>query len=327
MSDPAHGPRARWNRVRIAALAVLTAAVGPALAQDPPHWSSNSLQIDCTSQCHVTHHATGGALTDAADNVNLCQSCHVDSGLAGDLPIATGDKADPGNSGTSHAFDVPAVNAALDTQRPANTDMDLRVMDGNVVCSTCHNQHKAEASFGADARIGNPKTLTSNGSTADIVPGGDFNGAEGVWYLIEITQAGNEGNALFGYSKDRGLSWFPTDCTPGGVITGCRQADGTNPVTLDSGVQLTFPTGSYVLAERWEFSASYPFLRANIDSGDNLTGDVYCRDCHDTWVMDTADVRVYNSGAIKSHPVGVQLPGANPLYRSVDSNTQTVDGP
>jgi len=280
--------------------ALLAATIGLALAlacpargQDPPHWTSTTIDIDCTSTCHVDHHDLGGRLTAAASNVNLCQSCHTASGLAGDLPIDSADLAVPGTGGTSHAFDVAAVNAGLDTQAPLDTKMLKRVMDGNVVCSTCHNQHRAESTNGGRSRVSPARRTTGLSSTGSVTSGGVFGGAAGVWYLVEITQAGSETTARFRYSKDNGLSWFPE-----------QQADVDVP--LDSGVTVTFTAGSFTVGERWEFSGSWFFLRVPLDDGDNASGDKYCRDCHRSWEMDHIEVETWD-GSVRSHPVGVAL--------------------
>ena len=111
--------------------------------------------------------------------------------------------------------------------------------------------------------------------------------------MLHITQAGDQSTAEFRYSKDNGASWFPT------------RAAGID-VLLDSGVTASFGAGSYVVGERWELSAGWPFLRAALDTGDNGVGSEYCRDCHRTWVMDHNDVELYDGG-YKSHPVGVGL--------------------
>jgi hypothetical protein len=337
----------------IAALGLLGA--GPLLAQDPPHWSSTTLTIDCTTQCHTLHQALGTGLTSAASNVNLCQSCHNPAGLADGRPISNLDKAVPDTSGTSHAFDVGTVHAQFQTQDPLAQAMLLRVMGGQLVCSTCHNQHKSEQPFGGASRVSPAELVTALGSTGLVTSGGVFTGPEGVWYLVEISKAGNQANAEFRYSKDNGLSWFPAQSVGVGVL-------------LDSGVTVSFGAGSYVLGERWEFSGAWPFLRVTLDAGSNAAGSAYCRDCHRTWVMDHNDVELYD-GNYKSHPVGVGLdangqgydrttpldgngadqgaPGAdaNPTndlrldgsgnvqclschsVHYADSNTQTVDGP
>jgi predicted CXXCH cytochrome family protein len=267
-----------------------------AFAQAPPHWESTSIVIDCTSQCHLPHQAQGGQLAQAAGNVALCQSCHNSSGLAADLPINSSDRAIPGTHGTSHAFDVAAIHAAYETQLPLDTEMQLRVMGGNVVCSTCHNQHSTTPAFGGTPRVGRSKQITALGSTGSVSSGGTFSGPEGVWYLIEVSQAGTQATARFQYSKDNGISFFP------------EQIAGTD-VPLDNGVTISFGAGDYVVGERWEFAASYPFLRAAIDFEDNATGDRFCRDCHRSWMMEHSEVENWDGG-FKSHPVG-QVLGAN----------------
>jgi cytochrome c553 len=301
----------RW--LAVMTVPALTLA-GTAWAVDPPHWANTSMDIDCTSQCHVLHHSEGGGLTQAASNVNLCQSCHRPLGLADDLQINDADKAVPGMGGTSHAFDVAAVNSGLGAQLPTDPEMSTRVMDSNVVCSTCHDQHDTGAVFGGDSRIGAARQVTSLGSTGTVVPGGAYTDNPGVWYLVEIAVAGDENNASFRYSKDNGLSWFPADCCPriegscGAIDTAnCTPATGSTPVSLDSNVEITFAAGNYSVVagfgDRWEFSAAWPFLRSTLGAG----GSALCAQCHQAWVMDHNAVELWNGGSVKSHPVGIGL--------------------
>ncbi len=267
---------------------ILLAGAGTALAVDPPHWYFG---MDCAS-CHTGHNAAGGNLTVSAGNVNLCQSCHNPSGLASALPINSSDRGVPGQAGTSHKFDMPADAAHQGAQMPTNPEMALRVMGGNVVCSTCHDQHTALASNRGRVRVSTPERLTSLGSTGQVSVGGSYTGAGGSSYLIEITIA----DTRFRWSKDAGGTWM-------------GEANLGTDVPLDNGLTLTFSGGTFALGERWRFTASYPFLRAPMDQGDNTTGDRFCRDCHSLWTMDHNDVEVYD-GNWKSHPVGVAL-GAN----------------
>ena len=134
--------------VLVAALAISTHVT----ASDPPHWIGAVETIDCTSNCHVPHHALGGGLNPETGNTNLCQSCHASNSL----PIDSADKAIPGVSGTSHGFDVSPTSPTFGADTPANQEMALRLMEGNVVCSTCHNQHAAEA-----ANRGRPRVATA----------------------------------------------------------------------------------------------------------------------------------------------------------------------
>lgn len=105
---------------------------------DPPHWGNG---IHCGS-CHVAHQSQGVQLTNEAGNANLCMSCHNPAGLASGKPFSDADRAVPGVSGTSHAWDVPASNSTYGADLPDNPEMQLRIYNGQIVCSTCHNQHK-----------------------------------------------------------------------------------------------------------------------------------------------------------------------------------------
>jgi len=287
--------RRRSRRIGLVVVAVcVLAQSGAVRASDPPHWSSTSITTDCTTPCHVTHQAAGGGLTTAAENTNLCQSCHNASGIASAMPVDDVHSAIPGVIGTSHAFAVDAVNVGLHAQLPIDNEMLLRIMSDKVVCSTCHNQHAAKDTFGGSSRVRPAQKTTNLGSTGALASGGAFTGADGVWYLVEIVQAGTANTARFHYSKDNGISWFPN-----------LNAAGATPVALDSGVVVTFGSGSYAAGERWEFAATWPFLRAALDlpGGD---GSAMCRDCHRTWDMDHVAVET-GDGAPKSHPVGVAL--------------------
>jgi predicted CXXCH cytochrome family protein len=300
-------------------MAILVAV--PAIASDPPHWYSESLVIGCTEQCHTLHNATGGALTQAASNVNLCQSCHNATGLADQAPISGADVAVPGVRGSSHAFDVPALHPTYSTQLPQQTEMDLRIMNDNVVCSTCHNQHDATSAKGGTPKISAPVPVTTLGSSGAVASQGTYNGAAGAWYLIEIDGAGDQTAATFRWSKDNGTSWMAQTVSVGNGLA----------VSLDSGVEVVFSGGAadaFLVGEQWEFFGTWPFLRVNIDSGDINAVDKFCRDCHRSWVM-THDSDLIGGGGVqawdgnfKSHPVGV---GLNANARDYD-RTQPLDG-
>ncbi|HAW50980.1 MAG TPA: hypothetical protein DCX54_01440 [Flavobacteriales bacterium] len=97
------------------------------------------------SACHITHTSPGGAITSTLGNANLCLSCHVTTGVASGKPFTNADKAIPGTSGNSHAWDVAALNSTYETDVPTETQMALRVYSGEIVCSTCHDQHNSNA--------------------------------------------------------------------------------------------------------------------------------------------------------------------------------------
>lgn len=317
---------------RLAAPVLLAlVVVGTARAADPPHWYSAGLVIGCTDQCHTSHQALGGGLNPQTGNANLCLSCHNSSGWAADLPIDAAKMADPGTKGTSHAFEVDPVHPTLDTLAPNDAEMSLRLMEGKVVCSTCHNQHVSAKAMGGRSRVGATQPVVDiNGSTGSVESGGDYSGDLGVWYLIEVDGQGSQSNATFRWSKDNGTSWMAEAVNAG---------DGS-PVALDFGVTVTFTGGAqaFKVGDSWEFSAAWPFLRrelplshspdALVDAGAIDTGDAFCRDCHRNWVM-THDTDLVSGGGVrtwdgnyKSHPVGVGLDANSKGY----DRTSPLDG-
>lgn len=295
--------------------AVIVAGFLPsAFAIEAPHWESPSFSIDCTTQCHTLHASPGGGLTSDASNVNLCQSCHSSSGLADRAPIPNSAAAIPGFGGTSHAFAVPALHATYSTQLPEQQAMALRIMNDNVVCSTCHNQHSATSAEGGTPKISVPEKVTDLTGSGTVASQGTFNGALGVWYMLEIDGAGSQATATFRWSKDNGISW----------IAETEPVGNGSPVTLDSGVEVIFSGAAgdaYFVGEQWELFGSYPFLRVKLDSGDLNSVDKFCRDCHRDWVMTHGDVETWD-GTPKSHPVGI---GLNANVQGYD-RAQPLDG-
>ena len=297
----------------LAALAVTVAFL--ARAGDEPHWATYT--VGCTS-CHATHKAAGGNLTTAAGNDNLCASCHNLTGLASSFPIETMTKANlAGETGTSHAWGANATNSNAGATPPSNAAMSVRLASGNIVCSTCHNQHlNAPAAItagtaGTEWARPAPATHTQGAGTGSVA----FTAAAAAnpkGYLIEIVEvAGAAGTAKFRLSNDGGTSWWGYS---GGVwvayAAGNARLTSTAAIALNDGtnVNVTF-SGSYVLGpppDRYRFYVSYPFLRAPLDSGNNTTGNKFCRDCHSGWTMDHNAVHTYD-GTMKQHPVGIVL--------------------
>ena len=304
-------------RRMILLLLACLAPAAPAFAVDPPHWSSVNTYENCTTSCHAVHNALGDTITQATSNVNLCQSCHNQAGQAHNMPLNNVDTAAPGQKGTSHSFDVSAVNPSCGADSPLDVEMDQRIMIGRVVCSTCHNQHYAVSTTGGTSHISAVEQVTVLGSTGAVSAGGTFSGAAGVWYLLEIQTSGALNTATFRYSKDNGTTWMAS-----GLTTAAS-------VLLDSSVYAQFSAGNYVTGERYQFYAAWPFLRIALDSGDNTTGAKMCRDCHRSWTMDATGVETYD-GSYKSHPVGVALTSNGRGYdRSIplDGNGATQGTP
>ncbi len=110
-----------------------SAASSLAVSIVPPH--------NTCSQCHINHTAPGGQLTEINGNSNLCINCHNPSGSASSKPFTSAMKAIPGTSGTSHQWDMAAVNVPYETNMPTFNSMLLRLPGNSIICSTCHNQH------------------------------------------------------------------------------------------------------------------------------------------------------------------------------------------
>lgn len=276
----------------------------PTRAADPPHWAGVATSFDCSTSCHQGHGSLGGALTSAAGNSNLCQKCHISGQSAQDLPTNDADRADMvAETGIHHAWNRSKTNLAAGANGTiTSTAMSLRLNTSTitcptgdcVTCSTCHNQHDASSASGGLSRVGKAKPRTGNTSTGTVTSGGTFVGTTGFWYLVEAIS-----NTTFRWSKDGGISWFASN-VPMAKGTAVTLADG-------NGVNVTFSAaGAFVAGDRWEFNASWPFLRVPIDSGDNTTGARFCRDCHSAWAMDHTSVETW-TGTARSHPVGVAL--------------------
>lgn len=111
-------------------------------ATDDPHGSASAIYCE---QCHIGHNSLGDILINATDSLvsTLCLSCHTPGGWASMTKVmSSADKAQPGTSGTSHAWDVPAVNSERDAALPTSqTLLDHLTADNRITCATCHDPH------------------------------------------------------------------------------------------------------------------------------------------------------------------------------------------
>ncbi len=105
---------------------------------DLPHWGRG---IDCGT-CHAPHRNPDVLMNNLKGNANVCLSCHNEGSIANKHSFSYAQRAVPGVSGTSHAWDVLAENFARGAQLPQNPEMAGQVREGFIACSTCHDQHR-----------------------------------------------------------------------------------------------------------------------------------------------------------------------------------------
>jgi len=124
-----------------AILAILTAVAGVVLALDDPHGSAGSINCE---QCHINHNSLGEILVESTDGLvaTLCLSCHSPGGWVGmTKELSSSEMADPGVSGTSHAWGVSCENPDCGATAPTGTLFDHLAADGSITCATCHDPH------------------------------------------------------------------------------------------------------------------------------------------------------------------------------------------
>jgi predicted CXXCH cytochrome family protein len=316
-------------RILLAGLALVPALAARAI--DAPHdnWDPN-IAASC-SGCHLAHRAADAGLTKTAGNANLCKSCHdlVPNSSLG-FPWADTVQAVPGTGGHSHSWSALATSLGATPPAPG-TPMGIRLDNGRLTCSTCHDQHNnngrsagstQHASYPigvAQAPVGGAtgRTMTLASVAAGAAPKG---------YLVQFVTAGALTAARFKLSNDGGRTWFgcsaPTTynwvaatAPPDATNNPCQPA-GTN-ISLNDGtnVQVTFAaTTTFAVGDQFKFYVGYPFVRvSNADSA-------MCVTCHQDRDMHWQDVEGGNANGIAGgaktvvlgqtvfhHPVGQAL--------------------
>lgn len=289
----------RTRALVVAAVVVIAPFV--TLGSDAPHNAStpdpvaSPAGVACKS-CHAMHVALGPSLSNQATKFDACQSCHAYTRYT----IATTEKADPGNSGNHHGFEVDLTNTSHGALPPTNTVM-LNELAGSstISCSTCHDQHLASSTFGGgqnlSSKIGVGVGPIAGGAGRTVALATVAAAAPAKGYLIDMASP-----TTFKVSSDGGITW-------GGVLS-----TGTNVAIDGTNVYVTF-TGTFVLGDRFRFWVSYPFLRVtNVNAA-------MCSDCHRERIQshvcveggvatDGTGVSCTPNGARKySHPVGEAL--------------------
>ncbi len=265
-------------------LAPLLLAAAPLLARasDGPH----SEGLYC-SNCHMGHNSVGAGLTKVGGNFNLCHSCHQYSSNFG-FPFTADHQAVPGVSGRSHRWDANASNLGATppnaaSSDPAEAEMGKRLDGGNLMCSTCHDQHQADTfplSGRGPMHVSSVKA-SNTGSGSLAIAGPITAGATANGYLVEIVTPGAAGTATFRLSNNETLDWL--GCAPAsytyGTWTGTNECltgptvplnDGSNVVVSFSGAA----GDAFRRGDQWSFYVSYPFMRV-----DNTDARM-CITCH-----------------------------------------------
>ncbi len=287
---------------------VIAAGAHIVRGSDEPH--SNAFNTQCKS-CHATHKAAGTDLTNAISNESVCTSCHNLGGAAARFPLERFFKADFANRlGASHAWNVPAENPSAGAAMPLSVMKD-HAYGTNIICSTCHDQHLNSAAAVTALRAGSQNLSTATriaGSGTGNVTYTATADASARGYLLEIVEVGGAaGVAKFRLSNDGGLSWYGFSAGSWvAYTTGNAALTGANVTLNDAGRVMATFTGTFAIGDRIRFYVGYPFLRVQLDSGNNSTGTKFCRDCHRSRAMDHIAVNTYD-GTLKSHPVGVLL--------------------
>ncbi|MBF0327652.1 MAG: hypothetical protein HQL10_00670 [Nitrospirae bacterium] len=272
----------------------------------PPHSPELNNSITCAS-CHTFSDALGPSSTKYA-NDNLCLSCHKSGGLASASPFTSSDQAKPGiDNGTSHSWSgtMPAADntsnqyglrsaASLtlnkDTRRgttPLKTS--LTKFGGTVACSTCHNIH------------------THWGSTWD--QGHETKGTATSGSTTTLTDSSkNWATNQFADNK----TYLVFSAVYGGLNGGQYRLITSNTSTTLTVAAFgnTIPAGA-----KYFISKNRRFLRV-----DNAANEM-CNDCHyyrtaASGQATQTNVRTWNNGLKKSHPVSVPLVGGT-TYNSV----------
>ena len=87
--------------------------------------------VNFTAKTGANSFSDGNATYDG-----VCEACHTSKTY-----FVNANRAIPGTSGSSHNWDVNAVNASYETNTPSDAGMAARVYSSKIQCVTCHNQH------------------------------------------------------------------------------------------------------------------------------------------------------------------------------------------
>lgn len=170
---------------------------------DPPHNQINF--INCFS-CHITFEASGDNITNSVGNARLCQSCHINGGVAHEKSMLNVEQAIPG-------FALP---------------------EGLVPGGT---SHRWDSSLAGHVIYAGGATKPSSGT---IIPQGALTSKFPKAFTIEIINSGNSGEAVFNWT-----STAPFTSGGSGFLTGTNitLSDGISVTFQDGDSSPSFNAG------------------------------------------------------------------------------------
>lgn len=308
--------RTRWLTLLAVALAVVVAL--PAGAVDAPH--DGSFTEGLCQTCHKLH-AAGGTLVNQIDNNTTCTTCHNKKvGSLRGFPWLTDQQATPGVSGDQHSWTGYATSAPAGALPPQHAEMAARVNGGMLQCSTCHDQHAANqanapssvlTSIPVGVATDESGNASGGGGTARLTLSPIGAGAQPKGTRLRIRTV-TAGGGTFILSHDSGMTtptwfvWSGSAWVPGTVTGTGKPYTNDAPVTIDDPAVSVALTSGAAVGDYWDFSISFPFLRAS------NVNDAMCQDCHRDRVMDHFCIEggagcVADGTRQFSHPVNQEL--------------------
>lgn len=300
---------------------------GSAYALKIPHEKHEG--IGC-NRCHQTKNAPGPNSTRAATNYEVCSLCHSIDSDADFFAFQDSFKSyTVGLNGAFHKWNVSSDNAQYGASAPQNTAMKFKAQGGQIVCSTCHDQHAGK--FTAKAgRLHKSPIKVLNGGASGFFSYSTAVSPDASGYTVEIVAGGTATTATYKVSYNGGLSWMGWNTGTSQWVayiaspSNARIAGGAVSQNLDNAgnARIRF-SGNFTALDKWKFYIGYPFLRTYPDVGNNTVGRRFCRDCHSQRAQTHyAGGNTWN-GQVKSHPVGVALNSNGGGY---DRKPLDVDG-
>lgn len=281
---------------------------------DPPHnqgWTTTyNKQVVC-NDCHVARPTgtSGAALTRQASNVGLCLTCHYSGGGASNLPFVDTEEANINpnwstSSGWSHRWDrsMDAWTTPLwlsisysnniyglrtSEELPSSNLGGAYSLGGGTVCSACHRQHY-QTIMPWDPS-GNYNWGTATGGTNNVVQDSSKTWTTNQWvdFYVRMNTGSSKGTARqIKENTTNSLTIYNT-----GVSTDPSAKKNAFPSNISSG-------NTYTIMGRENH-----FLRMENDANE------ICVECHYYRREGSSgtDVRNWNDGVKKSHPVNKNL--------------------